>query len=96
MFIGFIIQCAFVRRWVVAIFVKQFVAFLNDDGSPVTGENGPALTHNESTTPSKHKMKARQAFLLIPFDIFTGNLSRKTAACSVAQCLSPPLLLQFQ
>ena len=44
-FIGFTIQCAFVRRRIVPIFVKQFV---NDDVCPVTGEDGPAeLTMGE-------------------------------------------------
>ena len=93
-FIGFTIQCAFVRRRVVPIFVKQFVAFLNDDVCPVTGEDGPAVTHNGSTAPNRHKMEARQVFLLVPLDILAGNLSPQN--CSDAQYLSLPLLLPFQ
>jgi len=56
--------------------------------------NGVTVTHIRSVTPSKRKMKARSAFLLVPFD--WKPIYVETAACSDAQYLSPFLLVQFQ
>ena len=56
--------------------------------------NRVTVTHIRSVTPSKRKMKARSAFLLVPFD--WKPIYVETAACSDAQYLSPFLLLQFQ
>ena len=70
---------------IVPIFVKQFV---NDDVCPVTGEDGPAVTHNGRTAPSKHKWREDKSFP--PFMLIC--LSTCTTQYSCWQPVSTKLL----